>query len=167
MKPLFLSAFLGGAVCFGVFLYSASSFHTIAVVNDSLELTIRRQNPDVESLFIFASFHDRAAVKEAYSTCLKLCFAAKNEGESWSNGPCLSSGIVNKGSFRKSNSTNRWGCDIAHCPRLQVDNIKSNQCDKSHWIELDTDCNFLRFREGLSRLRQGVFCDATGSRQLF
>mmetsp|Transcript_13611 Transcript_13611/g.16878 ORF Transcript_13611/g.16878 Transcript_13611/m.16878 type:complete len:165 (+) Transcript_13611:527-1021(+) len=110
-------------------------------------------------------FVDPVAVGKAYAACSSLCFEQKKKWHphSWNDGPCLSSNITFFYRKFQVEAAMEWGCDIAHCPRKPIDENKRNQCSKSHWIELDIDCMFLRFREGLDKDRQGVLCDAQGT----
>ena len=60
-----------------------------------------------------------------------------------SDGPCLSDGDVNW-------MIEDWVCDVAHSPRVDVDNQPENQCQTyregkaHHFVEVDPDCNFIR-----------------------
>ncbi|MCX6815290.1 MAG: hypothetical protein NT120_00365 [Candidatus Aenigmarchaeota archaeon] len=72
------------------------------------------------------------------SLCIQLC---KEKLGLWSNilnGPCLSNNI-----------TPDWACDIAHNPRIDIDNNPANQCPAygktaQHFVEVDTSCNLIR-----------------------
>lgn len=73
--------------------------------------------------------------------CVFLCQAALNEGRNLDNGPCLSSGTAW--------DIEDWVCDVAHDPRLSVDNRPENQCPEfgvsaSHFVEVDPECGFIR-----------------------
>jgi len=43
-----------------------------------------------------------------------------------------------------------WACDIAHSPRLPVDDLTENQCHDlfvltpAHFVEVDEECNVIR-----------------------
>ena len=77
----------------------------------------------------------------AIQTCENACFQALDEGRDLSNGPCLLNPIDN---------LPVWVCDIAHSPRLAIDNFPENQCSAfrerhaSHFIEFDPECNFIK-----------------------
>ena len=105
-------------------------------------------------------------VAKAAKACREVCFGRKlnydfweeEEKLAWEKGPCVGVLSVSYKSSRKE-----VGCDIAHCPRLQVDLDKSNQCNLSSWVELDTSCELLRYRETIDKDRQGVACSADGA----
>ncbi len=69
----------------------------------------------------------------------KLYEEKKAEGVDFSNGPCISEGVVSDG----------WGA-VAHEPRHALDNLPQNQCRSyrtgrvHHFIELDPDGNVIR-----------------------
>ena len=167
MKSVLLSLGLGAVICILVLVIDLSRTRRLTEGVNSPEVQSKLLGLSHKELFSNLTVIDPEAVKEAYVKCLSLCVSAKRREKSWSAGPCLSSNLPMKRSQTGSPSTAAWGCDIAHCPRILVDNEKSNQCDKSHWIELDTDCTFLRFREGLKQDRQGVFCDSSGLKRIF
>lgn len=81
------------------------------------------------------SIQDRFAI----NYCTALCRQKLNENASISNGPCLSNEI-----------TPDWVCDVAHHPRLDVDNIKENQCSSftdgraHHFVEINENCSLIR-----------------------
>lgn len=61
------------------------------------------------------------------------------KGKDFSNGPCLSDALLPN-----------WVVDIAHSPRLPIDDLPGNQCPASiegrslHFVELDPDGNLIR-----------------------
>lgn len=63
----------------------------------------------------------------------------KAKGRDFSNGPCLSDALLPN-----------WVVDIAHNPRLPIDDLPSNQCPSyregrsQHFVELDLDGNLIR-----------------------
>lgn len=63
----------------------------------------------------------------------------KERNRDFSNGPCLSEALLPD-----------WVLDIAHNPRLPIDNLSDNQCltylegRAKHFVELDTDGNLIR-----------------------
>lgn len=67
--------------------------------------------------------------------CVALCEAYLGDK---SNGPCL--GLIKED----------WVCDIAHSPRLDVDNLPENQCEEyrsgsaKHFVEVSETCNVIR-----------------------
>lgn len=70
--------------------------------------------------------------------CVKACTAALASGTSLENGPCLSNAIVPD-----------WVCDVAHQPRLPVDELRENQCPDfggraHHFVEVSPGCRLLR-----------------------
>jgi len=77
-------------------------------------------------------------VENVKTLCIQKCVDAQNSFQDLSNGPCLSNEIVPG-----------WVCDVAHNPRQEVDNNPANQCSSfgktaNHFIEVDTNCNFIR-----------------------
>jgi len=93
-------------------------------------------------LFIFilltSGCISQTSIKEsAIAKCISLC-KQKKDVINLSHGPCLSNNIEND-----------WVCDVAHSPRLPIDNLKENQCpsfgiNASHFVEVDEQCNFIR-----------------------
>jgi hypothetical protein len=77
----------------------------------------------------------------AIDTCVLACQQALDEGQDLSFGPCLLDPI---------NELPAWVCDIAHSPRLAIDNFPENQCSSfrdrlsTHFVELDPECNFIK-----------------------
>ncbi len=75
------------------------------------------------------------------SACVLLCNEKKDAGVDLSAGPCLSNEIQPN-----------WVCDVAHNPRIPLDNDAANQCPAfnngtaKHFVEVDTDCNLIRTR---------------------
>lgn len=70
----------------------------------------------------------------------KFLFKLKKErGEDLSFGPCLSDALMPK-----------WVVDIAHNPRIPLDDLPENQCPSfregrvEHFVELDIDGNLIR-----------------------
>ncbi len=67
--------------------------------------------------------------------CIESC---KNININLKDGPCL--GLI----------AEDWVCDIAHNPRIEVDNKEENQCldynegRAKHFVELNEKCNFIR-----------------------
>lgn len=63
----------------------------------------------------------------------------KEQGEDFSKGPCLSNALMP-----------RWVVDLVHTPRIEIDDLPQNQCPAylegraEHFVELDTDGNFVR-----------------------
>ena len=100
------------------------------------------------------------AHEECESICLKLKSNHAYNASAWENGPCFGKALKDP----RLGSSEPWGCDIAHCPRTKVDEDPKNQCHKvNRWIELDTECSWLRYRFGKDQPRQGVYCSADGT----
>lgn len=63
----------------------------------------------------------------------------KETNENLANGPCLSNALMPN-----------WVADIAHSPRIPVDDLPENQCSghiegrAQHFVELDLDGNLIR-----------------------
>lgn len=79
-----------------------------------------------------------AAQKKA---CIDLCMGTGQRSESWYAGPCLAEAGQN-------GMGAGWVCDVAHNPRQEADNLMENQCSTygqgRHFVEVDTDCKFIR-----------------------
>lgn len=73
--------------------------------------------------------------------CTKMCTDYKST-ISYEEGPCLSDAYGFK--------LDDWVCDIAHKPRIEIDDDKENQCKKfvngnaNHFVELDENCSLIR-----------------------
>lgn len=72
------------------------------------------------------------------SACIRLCENEKLKGTNLTNGPCLSNEIAKD-----------WVCDVAHSPRINVDDRPENQCPAfgktaSHFVEVDLECKFIK-----------------------
>jgi hypothetical protein len=65
----------------------------------------------------------------------------KAQGVDMSNGPCLAEEIIPG-----------WAVDVAHSPRIDIDNLPENQCRSwlerrvQHFVELDLEGNVIRAR---------------------
>jgi len=77
----------------------------------------------------------------AKNTCIGICQTISSDLTNRS--PCLSDNNPDW------NITD-WVCDVAHDPRLPVDNLPENQCSEfrqgkaHHFVEVDPDCRFIR-----------------------
>ncbi|MBN2458537.1 hypothetical protein JXB31_05390 [Candidatus Woesearchaeota archaeon] len=77
--------------------------------------------------------------EEASSRCRQLCMEKKAAGTVLDNGPCLSDEIITD-----------WVCDVAHSPRIKLDDHMENQCpgfregSRHHFVEVDPDCNLIK-----------------------
>jgi len=86
-------------------------------------------------------------IQEIINACINLCLKAKEKGMDLSNGPCLSD---NNLEWKYED----WVCDVAHWPRISVDNLRENQCQEwirayeagkiKKFVEVDPNCNFIR-----------------------
>ncbi|NPA86758.1 MAG: hypothetical protein GXO00_02005 [Candidatus Diapherotrites archaeon] len=81
---------------------------------------------------------EKAGASVAVERCVQLCIEAKERGMDLSNGPCLSNDVAPG-----------WVCDVAHWPRLPVDDDPANQCEAFgktafHFVEVDENCNVIR-----------------------
>ncbi len=78
----------------------------------------------------------------AISQCTMLCENLVESGEDLTNGPCLSD--------KYGWNVTDWVCDIAHKPRIPIDNDPLNQCqayregNAHHFVELTPTCDFIR-----------------------
>jgi hypothetical protein len=79
----------------------------------------------------------------AQDLCIQLCNSALNADQNLDTGPCLSD---NNDEW----NVNDWVCDIAHSPRLDIDNLPENQClaytegQAHHFVEVDENCKLIR-----------------------
>ena len=86
------------------------------------------------------SFEDKLTPKDK---CLLHCKVWVQQGDDMSKGPCISD---NNSGWDEPD----WVCDVAHQPRKEVDNEPENQCqayrnnEARHFVEVDTDCDFIR-----------------------
>ncbi|HIJ98993.1 TPA: hypothetical protein H1005_03535 [archaeon] len=91
------------------------------------------KKPEFETPFIGSG--------EALVACVQLCNKQKDLEVNLSTGPCLSNEI-------QAN----WVCDVAHNPRIEIDNDIATQCaafnngTAKHFVEVDTECNLIRTR---------------------
>jgi hypothetical protein len=72
--------------------------------------------------------------------CQELCQnQLSTDGQNFAIGPCLSNEIIPD-----------WVCDVAHRPRLEVDNDSANQCfafvsgQAHHFVEVDGNCGLIK-----------------------
>ena len=69
----------------------------------------------------------------------ELCQVKLAEGEDLSQGPCLDENLMTG-----------WVADIAHDPRVEMDNDSTNQCQNfidgtaEHFVELTTTCELIK-----------------------
>lgn len=81
----------------------------------------------------------RSDAERAKIACIELCKVELAKGRNLSAGPCLSNQIIED-----------WVCDVAHKPRIEIDNLPENQCEAyrnrtaHHFVEIDPNCNFIR-----------------------
>lgn len=80
-------------------------------------------------------------IDRAIAACQQLCQA--RELEFLNQSPCLSNDLLGDGA---------WVCDIAHSPRLPMDNLPEKQCEAwrngsaAHFVELGPDCKVIKFK---------------------
>jgi hypothetical protein len=76
----------------------------------------------------------------ATEKCAALCKAMNFD---LSNGPCLSDSSP-------AWNISDWVCDVAHSPRIAIDNLPENQCSEfrkgkaHHFVEVSPGCEFIR-----------------------
>jgi len=92
----------------------------------------------IVTIMLSGCIGQKTEVDVAKDACVKKCSEALAAGQDLSNGPCLSNEI-----------TKNWVCDVAHSPRLTVDNDPKSQCSSygttaAHFIEVNPGCNFIR-----------------------
>ncbi|MFA6268341.1 MAG: hypothetical protein WCW13_04370 [archaeon] len=70
--------------------------------------------------------------------CVNSCLSAKSKGINLGSGPCL--GLV----------VQDWVCDVAHSPRLAIDDLVANTCPDfaqgraNHFVEVDESCEVIQ-----------------------
>ena len=89
-------------------------------------------------IFVVKSTMEKSGAAVAVKKCVELCERAKESGMDLSNGPCLSNEVIPG-----------WVCDVAHRPRLPVDDDPRNQCPAFgrtafHFVEVDENCEVIR-----------------------
>lgn len=83
----------------------------------------------------------KSEIDTATNQAMFLYSQRRQMGEDFSNGPCLSNALMAG-----------WVVDIAHSPRLPIDDLPENQCPAyregraQHFVELDLDGNLIRAR---------------------
>ncbi len=103
---------------------------TTIVITAFLTLTLNSGNPKSIS---------RAELETAINQANHLYRQEKSKGRDFSTGPCLSDALLPG-----------WVVDIAHNPRLPIDDLPQNQClvnsegRLKHFVELDPDGNLIR-----------------------
>ena len=104
---------------------------TVILLAAYLTLTVNIQEPKPSKI------EQETAINQA-----KLLYnSTKKRGQDLSDGPCLSNALMPG-----------WVVDIAHNPRLAVDDLSQNQCaaylegSAQHFVELDIDGNLVRIR---------------------
>ncbi len=81
----------------------------------------------------------RSEIETATNQAKHLYRQEKDKGRDFSDGPCLSNALLPN-----------WVVDIAHNPRITIDDLPQNQCPgfregkAQHFIELDTEGNLIR-----------------------
>lgn len=81
----------------------------------------------------------KSEIETAINQAKHLYRQGRMEGKDFSNGPCLSDALLPN-----------WVVDIAHNPRLPIDDLPQNQCSAyregkaQHFVELDPEGNLIR-----------------------
>ncbi len=95
--------------------------------------------------FSFESKKLEKNVSVIINDCISYCEYLKSQDVDLSKGPCIMD------PYEYNNKYNYdWVCDIAHNPRIALDNLAENQCssfrkrEAKHFIELTPDCKFIR-----------------------
>ena len=79
----------------------------------------------------------------AQGMCVQLCNSALDSGQNLDSGPCLSDNNTDWNIYD-------WVCDVAHSPRIDMDNLPENQCSAyrdgqaHHFVEVDEKCDLIR-----------------------
>ncbi len=95
--------------------------------------------------FNFENKHLEKNVSVIINDCISYCEYLKSQDVDLSKGPCIMDPYEYENKYNYD-----WVCDIAHNPRIAIDNIAENQCssfrkrEAKHFIELTPDCEFIR-----------------------
>lgn len=79
--------------------------------------------------------------EKARILCIRKCQEELKAGKDLSKGPCLLNPIQ---------EVKGWVCDVAHSPRVTIDNNPENQCSAfregkaNHFVEVSPECIFIR-----------------------
>lgn len=83
----------------------------------------------------------KSEIDTAINQAKHLYRQEKERGRDFSGGPCLSNALMPG-----------WVVDVAHAPRLPIDDLPENQCSAyreggaDHFVELDPEGNLIRAR---------------------
>lgn len=83
----------------------------------------------------------RSQIDTAIAQAKFLYRQRKDEGVNFLSGPCLSNALIPG-----------WVVDVAHSPRINIDDLPENQCPAylegraDHFVELDPEGNLIRAR---------------------
>lgn len=89
----------------------------------------------------FSPRAQKSEIDKAVNQARLLFQSRKQEGMDFSNGPCLSDALMSD-----------WVVDIAHNPRLEIDDLSGNQCPAyiegraQHFVELDVNGELIRVK---------------------
>ena len=103
---------------------------TVILVTAYLTLAINAPSPNSAS---------KNEIETAINQAKYLYQQGKLKGKDFANGPCLSDALLPN-----------WVVDIAHNPRLPIDDLSQNQCPgyfegrTQHFVELDPEGNLIR-----------------------
>lgn len=92
-------------------------------------------------ILIFQESTPKSEIDTAVRQAKLLYQERKAQDQDFSSGPCLSNALMPG-----------WVLDIAHSPRLSVDDLPQNQCQSFrenrslHFVELDPEGNLIRTR---------------------
>lgn len=95
----------------------------------------------VTFVLIFQKSTPKGEIDTAVNQAKLLYRERKDQGQDFSDGPCLSNALMPD-----------WVLDIAHSPRQSIDDLPQNQCPSfregtaSHFVELDPEGNLIRAR---------------------
>lgn len=98
-------------------------------------------------LFVGCNKKETTTVPEqALQTAQQLYKDARVGGVDLSSGPCLSNGL-----FPGASAADQWVVDVAHNPRIELDNYEINQCsafvkgEAKHFVELDLNGELIKY----------------------
>ena len=79
--------------------------------------------------------------EQAKTKCVETCMMISSDLSNRS--PCLSDNNLEW-------NISDWVCDVAHSPRISIDNLPENQCSEfregkaHHFVEVNPSCEFIR-----------------------
>lgn len=122
-----------------IYLFSVGALFLILLISGCTQ--IKQVKRDIETFETPFISEGENPLESPASLCINLCREQRDKGVDLSSGPCLSDRIMEG-----------WVCDVAHDPRVDIDNNPANQCGAylngtaRHFVEVDLNCNLIRTR---------------------